>query len=187
MQSIEEVFNDMETRMTKTINSFKNELLKVRTGRANPSILEGITVNYYDTQVPLNQVATIGAPEPRLLIVQPWDKTIIGEIERVIRSSGLGLNPINDGNVIRIPIPPLSEERRNDLVKLVKKFAEEARVAIRNIRRDGIDVVRKLEKDGKISEDESQRAQDRIQEIHDKYIEKINSIAEKKEKEILEE
>ncbi len=187
MESIEAILKDAETRMNKTLQTFKTEVLKIRTGRANPAILEGIRIDYYGTPVPLSQIATIASPEPRLLVVQPWDKNVIGEIEKAIRSSGLGLNPVNDGNVLKIPIPPLSEDRRRDLVKLVKKLAEEARIAIRNIRRDAIDHVKTLEKNKEISEDDRIRAEDKIQEIHDKYIKEINQASEKKEHEIMEE
>jgi ribosome recycling factor len=185
--TLNEIYRDVESRMEKSVNAFRTELLRIRTGRATPAILEGIKVNYYGTVIPLNQIATIVAPEARLLVVQPWDKNAIGEIEKAILASNIGLTPESDGNVIRIKIPPLSEERRRDLIKLVKKLAEDARIAVRNIRRDGIDRIKSMEKNKEISEDERKVAEKKIQEIHDKYIEEINEISQKKEKEILEE
>ncbi len=187
MATIEEVYRDVEERMAKSLQAFKQEILKIRTGRATPALLEGIKVEYYGSQIPLQQIASISVVSARLLRVQPWDKTAIGEIDRAIRTAGLGLNPQIDGDTIRVPIPPLSDERRQDLVKLVHKLAEDARVAIRNIRRDGIEQIRKMEKNHEISEDDSKRAQEKIQKIHDKYIKEINEAAQKKEKEILEE
>ena len=186
MKGLEEIYKDLETRMSKSINAFQSEMARIRTGRATPALLEGIKVEYYGSQVPLQQIAGIMVPEPRLLVVQPWDKNVIGEIEKAIRKTGLGLNPINDGNVIRIPIPPLSDERRQDLIKLVKKLAEDARVAVRNIRRDGVEKVKVMEKNKEVSEDERIKAENKIQKITDKFIEEINSLLEKKEKEILE-
>ncbi len=187
MATIEEIYRDVEERMSKSLQAFKQEILKIRTGRATPALLESIKVEYYGSQIPLQQIATISVAGPRLLRVQPWDKSVVGEIDKAIRSAGLGLNPQIDGDILRVPIPPLSDERRQDLVKLVHKLAEDARVAIRNIRRDGIEQIRKMEKNHEISEDDSKRAQDHIQKIHDKYIKEINEAAEKKEKEILEE
>ncbi len=187
MPTLEEIYRDAENRMTKSVAAFKMEMARIRTGRATPALLEGIKVDYYGNPVLINQIASVMAPEPRLLVIQPWDKSVIKEIEKAIRSSELGLNPQSDGNVIRIPIPPLSEERRLDLTKLVRKLAEEARIAIRNIRRDAIDKVRTMEKNKEISEDEKERAEDKIQELTDKYIKEINELLERKEKEILEE
>ncbi len=187
MADLNDVYKDVETRMKKSVESFKVEIARIRTGRASPAIFEGIKVEYYGTQVPINQVASIVAPEARLIVIQPWDKTAIGEIEKAIRKSGLGLNPQSDGNIIRVVIPPLSEERRQDLIKLVRKLAEEARVAIRNIRRDGIDKVKTMEKNKEISEDDKKKAEERIQKITDEHIEEVNKILKTKEKEILEE
>ncbi len=184
---LDNVYKDVEFRMKKTVESFEKEISKLRTGRANPYLFDGIKVEYYGSQMPINQVATIQVPEASLIIIQPWDKSIMGEIERAIKKAGLGLNPQSDGNVIRIPIPPLSEERRQELVKLVRKYGEDARVAIRNIRRDGVEQVKKMEKGKVISEDDSKRAEKQLQDLHDKYIEEINKIAKNKEKEILEE
>ncbi len=187
MAELNDVYKDLETRMKKSVETFKVEISRIRTGRATPAIFEGVKVEYYGTQVPLNQVASIVAPEARLIVIQPWDKTVIGEIEKAIRRSGLGLNPQSDGNIIRVVIPPLSEERRQDLMKLVRKLAEEARVAIRNIRRDGIDKVKTMEKNKEISEDERKKAEEKIQKITDEHIEEVNNILKAKEKEILEE
>lgn len=186
MNGLDNLYKDLEGRMKKSVQTFQSEIARIRTGRATPTILEGIKVEYYGTQVPLQQIASIMAPEPRLLVIQPWDKSAIGEIEKAIRKSGLGLNPQSDGNVIRIPIPPLSEERRQDLVKLVRKLAEDARIAIRNIRRDGVDKVKTMEKNKEISEDERKKAENEIQKLTDKYIDEVNELLEKKEKEILE-
>ncbi len=180
------IYKDAEERMKKSVEAVRAELAKIRTGKATAELLDGIKVEYYGTQVPINQVANITVPEPRLLSVQPWDKNMIGPIEKAIRSSDLGLNPTNDGRVIRIPIPPLTEERRKDLVRLVHKLAEEGRVAIRNIRRDANDKIKKLEKNHEISEDEAHRQLDDIQKLTDSYIEKIDELLKIKEKEIME-
>lgn len=184
---MEHVFKDVEDRMKKAVNILKNEISKLRTGRATPQILDGITVEYYGQKVPLKQVATINAPDPNLLVVQAWDKTVVSEIDREIKKSGLGLNPRVEGNVIKIPIPPMSEERRRELIKIIKKFAEDTRVAIRNIRRDGIDKLKKMEKDKEISEDDRKKGEDRIQKLTDKYIEEVAKLVKLKEKEIMEE
>ena len=185
MASLEETYQDVSHRMDVTVENFKRELARIRTGRATPAILEGVKVEYYGTEVPLNQIAGIAVPEPRLLVIQPWDKSAIGEIERAIRKAGLGLNPISDGNVIRIPIPALSEERRQDLIKLVRRLAEEARIAIRNVRRDGMDKVKTMEKNKEITEDERELAEKKIQEITDDHIEEVNNLLKKKEDEIM--
>ena len=181
-----EILKDAKERMKKAVKVVEDELKGVRTGRASPSILQGIKVEYYGTKVPINQVASITVPQPDLLVVHPWDKSVLPEIEKAIRASDLGLNPSNDGNVIRIPIPPLTEERRKELVKLVRKMAEEGRVAIRNIRRDANEKVRRLKKDGEISEDDAMRLEKEIQKLTDEYIEKIDEVLEHKEKEIME-
>ncbi|RKZ22610.1 ribosome recycling factor [bacterium] len=181
-----EILKDAKERMKKAVKVVEDELKGVRTGRASPSILQGIKVEYYGTKVPINQVASITVPQPDLLVVHPWDKSVLPEIEKAIRTSDLGLNPSNDGNVIRIPIPPLTEERRKELVKLVRKMAEEGRVAIRNIRRDANEKVRRLKKDGEISEDDAMRLEKEIQKLTDEYIEKIDEVLEHKEKEIME-
>jgi ribosome recycling factor len=173
-------------KMNQTIEVFKKELASFRTGRASLGILDGIKVDYYGTLTPLNQVATLGIPDPRVITIQPWEQKMIGEIERAIMKSDLGLTPINDGKTIKLSIPPLTEERRKQLVKVVRKKAEEARVAIRNIRRDIIEEIKKGEKDKKFSEDESRRMQEEIQKITNSFIEKIDQILEQKEKEIME-
>jgi len=181
-----EIYKDAEVRMKKSIEHLQHELARIRTGRATPALLDVVKVEYYGSTVPLNQVATITAPEPRLLVVQPWEKKLIGEIEKAILQSDLGLNPANDGNVVRVPIPELSDERRQDLLKLIRKFCEEARVAIRNIRRDANEHVKRLEKDHEISEDESHKMLDKIQKLTDDYIKKVDELYHKKEDEILE-
>lgn len=183
---VSEILKDGEARMKQVIASTNNAFGGIRTGRANPSLLDRVVVNYYDTPTPLNQLASISAPEPRLLIVQPWDKTAIKDIEKAILASDLGLNPTNDGTVIRIAIPQLTEERRKQLVKVVKKEAEDHKIAVRNIRRDLNDEIKQLEKDGEITEDESRRYLNDVQELTDKYIDEIDRLAEAKEKEIME-
>lgn len=183
---LDEVYKDAENRMKKAVEVFRKELSRLRTGRATPALLEGIRVNYYGNILPLNQIATIMAPEPRLLRVKPFDQNAITEIEKAIRSSGLGLNPRTEKGVINIPIPALSEERRKELIKLLHKLTEDARVSVRNIRRDAIEMIREMEKNKEISEDEKKVAEKKIQELTDKYIEKINEIMEAKEKEIME-
>ncbi len=181
-----ELLKDAKHRMDKSIEAFVNELTKIRTGRAVPALLDTVKVDYYGQQVPLNQAATISAPEPRMLVVQPWEKKMLSEIEKAVLKADLGLNPGNDGTIIRIPIPQLSEERRKDLVKLVHRFAEEGRVAIRNIRRDVNDSLKKLEKNHEISEDEMHDELDGVQKMTDEHIKKLDEIMANKEKEVLE-
>lgn len=173
-------------KMDKTIETFKKDLAAIRTGRASLSIFEGITVNYYGSPTPINQVATMAIPESRLITIQPWDPKLLPDIEKAIQRSDLGLNPSNDGKIIRIAIPPLTEERRKQLVKQVHKRTEEARVSIRNIRRDGNEGIKKLEKEKHISEDESKRAIEEIQKLTDSYIKKVDEVLSHKEKEIME-
>ncbi|MFH0778363.1 MAG: ribosome recycling factor [Candidatus Eisenbacteria bacterium] len=175
-----------EDRMKKTVERMRHEVASVRTGKATTALLDPVKVECYGSHVPLNQVAGVSAPEPRLLIVHPWDKAIVPDVEKAILKADLGLNPANDGTVIRIPIPPLTEERRRDLVKLVRKMVEDGRVAVRNIRRDSNDETKKLEKDGKISEDASKRTQAEVQKVTDKYIGLIDELLSKKEAEIME-
>ncbi len=184
--TLEEIFKDAEDRMKKSVHHVQHELARVRTGRATPALLEAVKVDYYGSKVPLNQVGTITAPEPRLLVVQPWEKRMIAEVEKAILQAELGLNPSNDGNVVRVPIPELSEERRQDLLKLVKKYCEDGRVAIRNVRRDANEHIKKLEKSHEISEDNSHDALEKIQKMTDQYIEEIDQLLEMKEKEIME-
>ncbi|MDD2200858.1 MAG: ribosome recycling factor [Firmicutes bacterium] len=171
--------------MKEVIESTSRDFAGVRTGRANPAILDRIVVDYYDTPTPLTQIASVSAPEPRLLVVTPWDKSVLGQIERAIQKSDIGLVPANDGNVIRMAIPHLTEERRRELVKLVRKMAEEKRINIRGVRRDAMDEVRSLEKEGTITEDELRRAQDEIQKVTDKYIAEIDDMLAEKEVEIM--
>lgn len=181
-----QVIATVKERMTKAIQSYSRELAGIRAGRANASLLDRISVDYYGAPTPINQLAGVSVPEARLLVVQPYDKTILGEIEKAILKSDLGITPTNDGNVIRLAIPQLTEERRKELVKVVKKEAEEAKVAIRNIRRDGNDDLKKLEKSGDITEDELRGYSDDIQKATDEFIAKIDSMTKDKEKEILE-
>ena len=173
-------------RMDKTIAALKNEFKALRTGRASASIFDRVKVDYYGTPTPLNQVSTISVPEARSIVIQPFDKSLIGEIEKAIQKSELGLNPSNDGKVIRISIPPLTAERRKELVKQAKATAENSRVAIRNIRRDGNDDLKKQQKDGTITEDDLKTGEADLQKSTDKYIQDINKILEEKEKEIME-
>lgn len=182
---IDDIMKDVESRMKKSIASLQKDFTAIRTGRATPAMFDGLRVDVYGTEMPINQVATISIPEPRLVVIQPWDRNNLSSVEKAILKSDLSLNPANDGNVIRIQIPELTEERRKEYAKQAKQKAEECRVAIRNVRRDGNDMVKSLEKDKDISEDESKSAQDDIQKITDKYIDEVGSLTENKEKEIL--
>jgi ribosome recycling factor len=184
--SVKEVEANNKTRMDKAIADLQHEMAAIRTGRASLSLLDHIRVDYYGTPTPLNQVANLHVPEPALITIQPWDVSQIGAIEKAIRSSDLGLNPANDGKVIRLPIPPLTEERRKELVKKLHAAAEHHRVSIRNIRRDGNEAVKKLLKDKKITEDEDKRAHDEIQKLTDSFMQKLESAVKTKEKEVLE-
>ncbi|KPV39874.1 ribosome recycling factor [Alicyclobacillus ferrooxydans] len=172
--------------MDKAVHALRRELVSVRAGRASASMLDRVVVEYYGSQMPVNQVATVNSPEPRQLVIQPWDKGMLTEIERAIQKSDLGLNPMNDGSVIRLVIPPLTEQRRQELVKLVKKMAEESRVAVRNVRRDANDELKKLEKTGDASEDEVRRASDKVQALTDRFVGEVDKAASAKEQEILE-
>lgn len=183
---VEVIYDDTSARMEKVINAFQRELATLRAGRAAPALLDKIDVDYYGTSTPLNQIAGITAPESRLLVIQPWDKQALGDIEKAILKSDLGLTPTNDGSVIRLSIPQLTEERRRELVKFISKKAEESKVGVRNIRRDANDSIKQLEKNSDISEDERRRAQDKIQEITDKKITEIDEMLELKEAEIME-
>ncbi|MGG1661385.1 ribosome recycling factor [Brevibacillus sp. NRS-1366] len=180
------VLKDMEDRMNKAIATLKKDLSSLRAGRANPAMLDRVMVDYYGTPTPISQLANISVPEPRMLIIQPWDKTALKEIDRALQQSDLGISPSNDGVVIRLVIPPLTEERRKDLVKLAGKSGEDSKVAIRNIRRDANDDIKKLEKAATISEDESRRHQESIQKTTDKFIADVDKIVKDKEKDILE-
>ncbi|NLO96626.1 MAG: ribosome recycling factor [Peptococcaceae bacterium] len=183
---INDALSTAEGKMKKTVDVLRKDLVSIRAGRANPAILEKVTVDYYNTPTPINQLATVSVPEPRMLIIQPWDKSVIKDIEKAIMKSDLGLTPSNDGNVIRLAIPQLTAERRAEIVKTVKKKAEEARVAVRNVRRELIDDIKEMEKQKTISEDESKKGQEKAQKLTDKYIKEIDEILEKKEKEIME-
>ena len=180
------VITSSEERMKKTVASLKDDFAAIRTGRASASLFDKIRVDYYGEKSPLAQVANISVPEARLIVIQPWDRALIGEIEKAIRSSELSLNPSNDGKVIRIAIPPLTEERRKELVKQAKAQTEQSRVAIRNIRRDGNDELKKALKEGTLTEDEESRFSEELQKLTDNYIKEINRVLEEKEKEIME-
>ncbi|MBI3947858.1 MAG: ribosome recycling factor [Armatimonadetes bacterium] len=177
---------EAEEKMKKAVEATRREFNGIRTGRASPALLDRVSVDAYGTHLPLNQVATISVPEPRLLVISPWDKGTIGPIERAIMKSDLGLNPMSDGNVIRLAIPALTEERRRDLTKLVHRKAEEGKVAIRNVRRDANEELKKLRKAGDLSEDDEKRAEERVQKLTDKYIAEIDRVQQHKEQEVLE-
>ena len=182
---IDEILRQTRERMEARVESFRRELATIRAGRASPALLEKIRVDYYGTPTPITQLATVTAPEPRLLVIQPWDKNVMAEIERAIAKSDLGVNPSSDGQVIRIALPPLTEETRNELVKRVRKVAEEERVAVRNLRRQANEELKELEGQG-VSEDEIRRAQERVQELTDRTIQRIDQLVSIKEKEIRE-
>lgn len=182
---INEILQDAETRMGKSLDSLKTDLSHIRTGKASVSLLDAITVDYYGTPTPINQVANVSAPEPRLLTIQPWDKTIIAAIEKAIQKSDLGINPNNDGTIIRLPLPQLTTETRNELAKQAHKKGEDAKVSVRNIRRDANDSIKKLEKNKEITSDEAKGAQDDVQKITDGTIVKIDKVVAEKEKDIL--
>jgi len=181
-----QVMADAKERMTKAVQAYTRELASIRAGRASASLLDKIVVEYYGVPTPINQLASISTPEARLLMIQPYDKSIVSDVEKAIMKSDLGLNPTSDGSVIRIAIPALTEERRKELVKLVKKESEEAKVAIRNIRRDANDDLKKLEKNGELTEDDLRGYTDDVQKLTDEFIAKIDQITKEKEKEILE-
>ena len=178
-------FSDIESRMDKTISVLQENFQEVRAGRANPAILNKVKVDYYGVPTPISQVAGISVPEARLIVIQPWDMGILKEIEKAILASDIGITPNNDGKVIRLAFPELNEERRKEIVKDIKKMAEEAKVSIRAVRRDGLDTAKKEQKDGNITEDDLRNAEDKIQKLTDKKIEKINQVLEVKEKEIM--
>ncbi|MDD3804327.1 MAG: ribosome recycling factor [bacterium] len=182
----EKLTKETESGMKKAVEAFKGELSKIRTGKASPNLLDGIFVDYYSVKTPLNQVSTISTPEPRLIVIQPWDKSIIGEIEKEILKANIGLTPSSDGNVIRLAVPPLTEERRHEIVKTLKKLAEDSRVSVRQIRRESIDKLKAMKKDGKLPEDDEERLEKEMQKTTDREIAEIDSLLAKKEKEILE-
>ena len=183
---LDSIFDETRESMSKSVASLKKELNRLRTGRASLSILDGIKVDYYGTLTPLNQMATLAVPESRLITIQPWDVSVIKEIEKGILKSDLGLTPSNDGKIIRISIPPLTEERRKELVKVVHKICEDYKVSVRNIRRDANELLKTMKKDGEVSEDDAFKAQDQVQKITDEQIELIDECDKEKEKEILE-
>jgi ribosome recycling factor len=177
---------EVRRKMNAAIDHTRAELASIRTGRANPALLDKITVNYYGTTVPVNQVANISAPEPRLLVIAPWDKSMVPEIQKAITSSDLGVNPASDGTVLRIPLPALTEERRKELVKVVGKKIEDGKISVRNIRREGIEELRKREKNHEISEDDLHRAQDEVQKVTDEFIAELDQLGAAKDEELME-
>lgn len=182
----EEILSELEGKMNKTVEVLKKEFKRIRTGRASTALLDGIKVDCYDTQMPLEQIASISAPESRLLTIQPWDKSIISNIEKAILKSELGLTPMSDGKIIRISIPPLTEERRKELAKLCRKMAEESKIAIRNHRRDANEMFKEMKNEKEMSEDDFHKSQKEVQEITDDFISKVDKITAQKEKEIME-
>ncbi|HEX2093664.1 MAG TPA: ribosome recycling factor [Longimicrobiaceae bacterium] len=178
--------NNARERMEKALDALRREFAGVRTGKASPALLDTVRVEAYGSHMPINQVGAVTAPEPRLLTVQPWDKSLIKAIERAIRESDLGLNPSNDGNLIRIPIPQLTEERRREYVRLLHKLAEEGRVAIRQARQHANDDIRRRQKEGELSEDDARKAQDQVQKLTDEYVHKVDDLLKKKEAEVME-
>lgn len=181
-----DVLASMKKSMEKTVDSLRKEYQKVRTGRASIAVLEDIKVMYYDTPTPINQVAQIAVPEARVITIQPWEQKLIGIVEKAILNANIGLTPTNDGKLIRLSIPPLTEERRKEIVKQLKKMAEEGKIAIRNIRRDAIDSLKKLEKDKKISEDDLKRAEKDVQDVTNSFVSKVDDVFVAKEKEVME-
>ena len=184
--ALKETYVQLKTRMDKAVEDFRREMAATRTGRANVHMLDTVNVDYYGSMMPLNQIATIHAPEPQMITVQPFDPSSLGTIEKAIRTADLGLNPMNDGKIIRVPVPPLTEERRKDMVKHLHRILEEHRTAIRNIRRDGNDAIKKAMKDKKVTEDDEKRALEEIQKLTDDEIKKMEEMSKTKEKEVLE-
>jgi ribosome recycling factor len=183
---VKDILKKSGERMSKAVEHVSSEFVKIRTGKASIALLEGIKVDYYGTPTPLNQIGTLSTPDTHTISVQPWDKTVLPLIEKAILNSNLGLNPANDGTIVRIPIPPLTEERRKELVKLIKKIAEEGKISVRNIRRDEIEHLKKSEKEDHISEDERKNGETELQKLTDKNIKDIDALVAKKEKEIME-
>jgi ribosome recycling factor len=183
---LDELYNKTEEHMKKTLEMLSHELGGIRTGKASPALLDSLRVNCYGSMVPVKQIANVSVPDPRLITIQPWDRGLVQEIEKAIRTSELGLNPQNDGGVIRLPIPPLTEERRKDLVKVVKRIGEDSKVAMRNVRRDANDRIKKLEKEHEFSEDDLRHKQDAIQKLTDNFVHRVDEAVTAKEKEILE-
>lgn len=183
---INKVLAEAETKMRKAADALKKELAAVRTGRASPALVEHVRVDYYGVPTPIQQVAGVSVPDPRMIMIQPWDRNMLGVIEKAILKSDLGLTPTNDGNIIRLPVPPLTEERRKDLVKMVRRRVEEGRVTLRNIRRDALEEFRKMEKDKEISADEDKRAQDQLQKLTNAFTAEVDKLGQSKEAELLE-
>lgn len=182
---MKEVLNKAEEKMQKSVGSLKNEFASIRAGRANPAVLDKILVNYYGTPTPINQMAAVSVSEARVLVIQPWDKSLIKEIEKAIQASDIGINPANDGSVIRLTFPQLTEDRRKELVKDLKKYGEEAKVAIRSIRRDANDKLKAMKKNSELTEDDLKQGEDKTQKLTDKYIKNIDEVVAEKEKEVL--
>jgi len=180
-----DVVKDLKKQMKKTLEHYREELRSVRTGRASVTMFDNVKVNYYGTPTPVSQVATLQAPDARLVTIQPWDPNMIAEIEKAIQSSNMGFNPSNDGHIIRVPVPQLTEERRKEIMKMVKKMSEDAKIAIRNERRNGNEEIKKLEKEKDISEDDAKKAMQQIQDLTDEYIKKIDELTSKKEDEVM--
>lgn len=183
---IKDILKNADIKMVKTVESVRHELVRIRTGKATTSLLDGVKVDYYGTLTPLNQLGTVSTPDIHTITIQLWDKSAVQSVEKAILNANLGLNPMTDGQLVRIPIPTLNEERRKELVKLIKKFAEEGKVAIRNVRRDAIEHLKKAEKDEHVSEDERKHSETEVQKITDKHIKDIEAIVQQKEKEIME-
>ncbi len=186
MTNVKDILKDADDRMKKAIETVRNELSKIRTGKATTALLDAVRVDYYGSPTPLSKIASVSTPDVHTISIQPWEKTLIPHIEKAILQANIGLNPINDGTVVRVPVPPLNEERRRELVKLVKKFGEEGKLAVRNIRRDAIEHLKKAEKAEHLSEDERKRGEQETQKLTDKYIKDIDALLAQKEKEIME-
>jgi ribosome recycling factor len=185
MSGVQPDLGDLKKRMDSALEVLRKDLQGLRTGRASASLLESVVVEAYESEMPLTQVGTVNVPEPRMLTVQVWDRGLVKAVEKAIRTSSLGLNPAVDGQLIRVPLPELTQERRNELVKVAHKYAEQARVAVRNVRRDGMDNLKRLEKDGDISQDEHKHWSDEVQKLTDRHIESVNQLLDHKEKDIL--
>ncbi len=181
----EQVLSNVDGRMDRTLEAFRRDLNQLRTGRATPSLIENLSIDYYGSATPLKQIASISAPDARAIMVQPWDKGALREIEKSLQRSEMGFNPSNDGNVITVPIPPLTNERRKEMVKLLRRMAEEGKVSVRNVRRDGLENLRKMERDKALSQDQNRRAQDQLQKVTDGHTKQIDETASAKEAEIL--
>lgn len=182
---MDELIQTLSKKMDKAIDVLQNDFKKVRTGRANPSMLDGINVDYYGTPTGIAQVGNISVPEPQMMLITPWEKSLLGEIEKAIMKADIGITPQNDGNVVRLPIPPLTEERRKEMVKQIKKFGEDAKISIRNVRRDGNDKLKKMEKDKEISQDDVKTGATKVQDVTDSHVKQIDQLIVEKEKELM--